>query len=77
MAQQLMAHVRLGRVERLRMMADILRGMEDPEGKPIEEISRREQSHHRSQREAGAFLKEIGDILQLRDLVGTVPTVLL
>jgi hypothetical protein len=40
MAQQLMTHIRLGRIERLRMVSDILRGMEDSEGKPVQEIPR-------------------------------------
>ena len=54
MAEHLVADVRLGGVERLARVADVLRGVEHAERQPGQEVTRRQQTGHRAQCEARA-----------------------
>jgi hypothetical protein len=48
------------------MLPDVLRGEEDTEGQPIQEVSGGEQTRNRTQTESGLSLQELGDVLSLR-----------
>ena len=50
-----MDDIRLGRVQRLGVVTNVLRGVEHTERQPVEEVTRAEQAHDRSQREPRAF----------------------
>lgn len=54
MAQQLVADVRLGRVQRPRVVADVLRAVEHSESEPGQEISGGEEAGHGTESEACA-----------------------
>ena len=54
MAEHLVADVRLGGVERLARVADVLSGVEHAERQASQEVTRREQTGYRAQCEARA-----------------------
>jgi len=64
-----MAHIGLRSVERFGRVPDVLGGMEDAEGKAGKEVPRREEPRHGPDGEAGAVAEEVGDVLELWDVV--------
>ena len=75
-AQQLVAHIGLGRVLGHRRVSDVLRRVEDAEGEAGQKVARRQQTGHWSQREAGALAQKVGHVFQLRNVVLPVAAVL-
>lgn len=69
MAQQLVADVGLGGVERPRRVADVLRRVEHAEREAREEVARGEQAGHGAQGEARAVSEEVGYVFKLWDVV--------
>lgn len=76
MTQQFMANIRFGSVEWLGRVSDVLRRVKDSESKRIQEITTGQQAHDRTNRKASAVLQEAGDLLDLRNLLVIVATVL-
>jgi len=66
-AKKFVDDVGLGRVQRARVVADVLRGEEDAEGEAVEKVARREQAGHGPQREAGAAFEEGRNVFELRN----------
>mmetsp|Transcript_62254 Transcript_62254/g.145991 ORF Transcript_62254/g.145991 Transcript_62254/m.145991 type:complete len:272 (+) Transcript_62254:664-1479(+) len=76
MAQKFMAYIWLWCVERIVVMPDVLSRIENSEGQRIEKVPGGEQAADRTQCEASTLLKEIGNVRQLRDIVGPVAAIL-
>lgn len=75
MAQELVTHIGLWSVQWFAGMADVLRGVEDTEREPGQEVARREQSRDRAKGESCAILQEVRNILQLWNVILAVSTV--
>jgi len=58
------------------VVPDVLSGVEDPEGQAVEEVTGGEEAHDRPESEACALPQEPGDVLELGNVVLSVPTVL-
>mmetsp|Transcript_3857 Transcript_3857/g.7878 ORF Transcript_3857/g.7878 Transcript_3857/m.7878 type:complete len:235 (+) Transcript_3857:573-1277(+) len=67
MPQQLVNHVRLGRVHGLRMVPNVLGRKEDPESQRSQEIPRRQEPRYRPQGEPRLLLQMVRDVLELGD----------
>ena len=76
-AEELVADVGLGGVVGVLVVADVLGGVEHPEGEAGEEVPGGEEAGHGAQGEPGDAAEEVGDGLQLGDLPGAVAHVLL
>lgn len=76
MPEQLVAAVRLRRVERVRRVADVLRAVEDAEGEPGQEVARRQVPGDGAQLKPGSGLQKAAHVLQLRQVVLAVAAVL-
>lgn len=74
-AQNLMAHVRLGRIQRLRVMPNVLRGVEDTKGEASQKVSGRQQPSYRAQAKASAGVEKLRNAIQLRNFVSAVVAV--
>ena len=74
-AQQLVAHVGLGRVQRHAVVPHVLRGEKNAEGEPIQKVARREQPTHGPHAEPGAAQQKSGNVLQLRHSVRAIAAV--
>mmetsp|Transcript_23381 Transcript_23381/g.29019 ORF Transcript_23381/g.29019 Transcript_23381/m.29019 type:complete len:333 (+) Transcript_23381:659-1657(+) len=68
MTHQLVHNIRLGCVEGLCVVADVLRGVEDPEGESIEELTLRQETAHGLKSPASAIAQEVRDIVKLGNL---------
>lgn len=64
---ELVDHVWLGSVERLAMVANVLRAVEDLEGEAVEKVTRGHQSSHRAQRESSLAVQVGAELGELRD----------
>lgn len=77
MAHKLVDNVRLRSIERLAMMANVLSGVEDFEGKSIQEFALREKPSYWSNPPACLGLEILRNISKLRNISARKPTVLL
>lgn len=69
MTQQLVANIRLRGIEWLGMVTNVLGAKKDAKGKTVEEITRAQETCHRTHTKVGTTLKELADVLLLRDVV--------
>lgn len=75
--KEFMADVGFGGVHWFRVVSDVLSGVEDSEGQPSQKISGTQKSSNWTKSEASAVFQEVGDVLELRDVVWSVSAVLL
>mmetsp|Transcript_15131 Transcript_15131/g.37096 ORF Transcript_15131/g.37096 Transcript_15131/m.37096 type:complete len:437 (+) Transcript_15131:782-2092(+) len=71
-----MTDIRFRRVQRLRMVPDVLRGEKDLECEAVQEIARREQARDWAHDESCFPLQVLRNVLELRDVVSSEPALL-
>ena len=75
-AQDLVANVWLGRVERARLVTHVLRRVEHAEGKAREKVAGGEEAGDGAEAEPRAVVQKLRNVLELRHIVFAVPAVL-